>query len=551
MVKVMTRKPDASSADEAEWQRAVAREATIRPLAGKRRLSPIDLGVACRALGLSPTRLYELLKRYRAAPVTSSLLREQPGPMKGKRRLSEELEAIIEIAMHDTYRRREKPNVTALHDRVRALCHSRGLTAPSWKAVRARIDLVDPRLLVRDRDGPKAARDRFSPVAAEYRADHALHIVQIDHTLVDIFVVDAVHRQPIQRPWLTLAIDVASRMVVGFYLTLESPSSTSVALAVQHLVMDKTEWLNQHAVGGDWPVFGLPDIIHVDNGREFHGKALLRGAAEHGIELQHRPVKRPHYGGHIERLIGTMMGAVHLLPGTTASNVASRGAYEAEKHAAMTLDELERWLGLQIVGCYHAEIHRSLQIPPRAAWDDALAARPEPLRQPPDADRFLLDFLPFEDRSIRRDGVHLFGLRYWDDVLSGWAGRMPDRFRVRYDPRDLSCVFVQGPDGTHWPIRFADLARPRITLGEHRLASAALKERGIRIRDDRLIFETIEQQRVLVEEAARTTKLARRGAERRERALEASKAPVAADQAADMDHDPTLPLPPLTVEEWS
>lgn len=507
--------------------------------------------MACRTLGLSPTRFYELLNRYRASPVTSSLLREQPGPKKGKRRLSAEVEAIIDVAMRDTYLRRERPNVTALHDRVRALCYGRGLAAPSWKAVRARIDLVDPRLLMRDRDGPKAAGDRFEPVVSEYRADHALHIVQIDHTLVDIFVVDSLHRQPIQRPWLTLAIDVASRMVAGFYLTLESPSSTSVALAIQHMVTDKAEWLQHCAVGGDWPVCGLPDVIHIDNGRDFHGKALLRGAAEHGIELQHRPVKRPHYGGHIERLIGTMMGAVHLLPGTTASNIAARGTYEPEKHAAMTLDELERWLGLQIVGRYHAEIHRSLQIPPRAAWDDALTARSEPLRHPPDADRFLLDFLPFEDRSIRRDGVHLFGLRYWDDVLSGWAGRMQSRFRVRYDPRDLSCIFVQGPDGTHWPIRFADLARPRITLGEHRLASAALKARGIRVRDDRLIFETIEQQRVLVDEAARATKLARRDAERRDRALGANKDLGEIRFASDADDDQQVQLPHLSVEEWS
>jgi putative transposase len=33
--------------------------------------------------------------------------------------------------------------------------------------------------------------------------------VQIDHTLVDVIVVDKLTREPIQRPWLTLAIDVA------------------------------------------------------------------------------------------------------------------------------------------------------------------------------------------------------------------------------------------------------------------------------------------------------------------------------------------------------
>jgi putative transposase len=60
-------------------------------------------------------------------------------------------------------------------------------------------------------------------------------------------------------------------------------------------------------------MFGIPKQVLVDNGPEFHGAALERGCCEYGITLLHRPVARPHYGGHIERLIGTMMGKVHLL----------------------------------------------------------------------------------------------------------------------------------------------------------------------------------------------------------------------------------------------
>ncbi|MER9001531.1 hypothetical protein NKH58_27540 [Mesorhizobium australicum] len=83
------------------------------------------------------------------------------------------MEALIETAMRDTYRRRERPSITALHDRVRELCRACGEVAPSWKAVRARVKLADPRLLMRDREGAKAARERFEPVVQEYRADHA------------------------------------------------------------------------------------------------------------------------------------------------------------------------------------------------------------------------------------------------------------------------------------------------------------------------------------------------------------------------------------------
>nr|WP_272809341.1 transposase family protein [Shinella sp. YE25] len=375
-------------------------------------------------------------------------------------------------------------------------------------------------------------------------------MVQIDHTLVDLFIVDARDRRPLQRPWLTLAIDIASRMVAGFYLSLEPPSSTSVALAIQHLVMPKAPWLQARGIDAEWPVFGLPDIIHLDNGREFHGKALVRGAPEHGIELVHRPVARPHYGGHIERLIGTMMGAVHLLPGSTSSNIAKRGSYDPQKHAAMTLDELERWLALQIVGRYHAEVHSALLLPPRTAWNDAVAARVDPLRLPHDPDRFLRDFLPFKERCIRRDGLHLFGIRYWDDVLSPLAGRSARQVRVKFDPRDLSCVYVEQEDGSVWPVRFAALDRPPITLGEHRLARAALRERGVRSVDEKLIFDTIAEQRRLLESAVQQTRSMRRHVERTERALAVGGEPSRPPET-EAEDETFIDLSPLTVEEWS
>jgi putative transposase len=548
----MRRKVHKLDVDDAKWREAVVREAIVRPLASQERLSRVEIGVACRALGIRRSRLYALVESYRTAPVTNSLTADTPGPTKGSRRLSPEMEALIAEAIRDNYLTRQKPSVSALHDHVRQLCRARGLAAmPSWKAVRARVELIDRRLLIHARDGAKAARDRCGPVVHQYSADHALHVVQVDHTLVDLFVVDAVHRRPIQRPWLTLAIDVASRMVAGFYLSLEAPSSASVALAVHHVVTPKSTWLADRGVQGDWPVSGLPDVIHVDNAREFRGRALARGTAEHGITLIHRPVATPHYGGHIERLIGTVMGAIHLLPGTTFSNIAGRGAYNPEQHAVMTLDELERWLALQIVGRYHAQVHRGLHVPPIAAWQDAVACRRAPFRFPHDDTQFLYDFLPFEERSIRRDGVHLFGLRYWDDVLSPWAGRLERALRVKYDPRDLSRVFVEGPDGEHWPIRYADLRRPRITLGEHRLALAALKARGVRLTDEQLIFDTVEAQRELVETASKTTKSARRGVERRKISLTAAALGGRAEGEIADDEDIPEDLPMLAVEEWS
>lgn len=550
----MDRRYDTMLADTSAWSEAVAREAVIRPLAEADHLTRLDLVLACRALGLKRTRLYELLDRYRARPVTSSLLPEAPGPRPGARRLSDEVEGIIAAAIRTTYATRQKASINALHQEVRRLCRQRSLRSPSWHTIRARIGSLDPKELATVREGAKIARDRFRLAPETYAVEHALEVVQIDHTLVDLIVVDARHRLPLQRPWLTLAIDVASRMVAGFYLTLEPPSATSVALAIQHLVLAKEPWLDARDLAIDWPVAGLPDAVHVDNAKEFRSQALKRGLEEHGVTLIHRPVARPHYGAHIERLIGTMMGAVHLLPGTTFSDIEERGDYDSARHAAMTLDELERWIALEIAR-YHGARHASLGIPPRAAWEEAMGRRLRPPRQPYDPARFVLDFLPSTERVVRRDGLHLFGLRYWDDILSVWAGRLSRPLRVTYDPRDLSTVFVRGLDGVRWPVRFAELRRPPITLAEHRRAQAELRARGLALTDEQLIFKTIEAQRAMVEAAVRTTRSARRVSERRGRAL-AGAGPEQMDShrgevAVDPEPSELVDLTPFPVEEWS
>src|SRR6202012_5619078 len=164
-----------------------------------------------------------------------------------------------------------------------------------------------------------------------------LEVVQIDHTEADVIVVDEQSREPIGRPWITLAVDVLTRMVAGFYLGLEPPSRVSIGLCLLHAVYDKTSWLAEPGIDAPWPVAGLPEGLHVDNGPDFHSRAFERACRNHGIEVTWRPPGKPHFGGHIERLIGTQMGAVHLLPGSTGSSVTDKQGGDARSRAALTL----------------------------------------------------------------------------------------------------------------------------------------------------------------------------------------------------------------------
>ena len=188
-------------------------------------------------------------------------------------------------------------------------------------------------------------------------------IWQIDHSPADIILVDADSRAPIGRPWVTLVIDVASRVITGLYVSLDPPSVVSVGMALQHAILAKDAALAERGISAEWPAFGLPELVHSDNGSDFRSQSFARACSNLGIETDHRPVGAPRYGGHVERLIGSVMSEMHLLPGATFSNVAARGDYDSDAAAVMTIDEFEIWLWRFVAGDYNRRVHNSLSAP--------------------------------------------------------------------------------------------------------------------------------------------------------------------------------------------
>ncbi len=509
------------------------------------RPSQAEVRTACAALGVSRATLFRWLKRYRETGRTSALLPRRPGPLQGMAPLTPEVLAVVERHFQDFYATQRRPTRTRLWREIGADCRRAGLKPPSIRRLGRWLALQDQAELLRRREGKGKSEPVFLATPGALRADAPLDIVEIDHTKVDVTVVDPASRKPIGRPTLTLAIDVATRMAMGFHLSLEPPCLTSVALCLTHAVMDKSGWLAARDIAAEWAARGIPRVIHVDNGAEFRALAFERACAEHAVFLTYRPPGTPRFGGHIERLIGTMMGEAHLLPGSHFSNVRERGDLDPEATATMTLRELEAWLALEIVGVYHARVHRSLGAPPNAVWAAGIAAAPP--RTPTDPRRFLMDFLPAERRVLQRDGLHLFNIRYWSDELRRLMGQ-GDKVTVKYDPRDLSRVFVRVDDG-YVEARPADVTRPAIALWEHRAAVAELREGGRRAVDEELIFSTILAQRARVDAAGAASKAARRQVARRAHLAPPAMIDVT-PAARESGSEPPRPLPYFEVEEW-
>ena len=518
---------DIAEIGDASWRIAQERLAAIKPLLSGN-VPRREIEQRAKDIGVDAATLYRWLRRYRALGVLSALLPLKRGRKPGQLRIPKETEAVIAEVLREKYLTEQRCSAQKAIREVHRVCVERGVPLPHPMTVRNRIASLSERRVLRSRGFRERAVQKFKPAPGSFpNADFPLAVVQIDHTQVDIILVDDIHRKPIGRPWITLAIDVYSRMVAGYYLSFDPPSETSVAMCVAHSILPKDEWLQLHGVDARWDVWGMMSTIHVDNGAEFRSDTFRNACVMHNINLEYRPVKQPRYGGHIERLLGTLLSEIHDLPGTTFSSIKHREGYDSEKHAAMTKSDFESWLVKLICNLYHQRVHRGIEMTPSRRWElgifggSGVRGRGLPQR-PADRMSLLLDFLPTFRRTVQAYGVEIDGRRYYADVLRPWINSSDPKnadakrqFVFRRDPRDISEVWFRDPElNQYFRIPFANQSLPPMSAWEHEQARARAKAEGVASVDDARLLRTLTELRQQVDEAKEKTKRARRQSQR-------------------------------------
>lgn len=519
-----TSSQDLATIDDPTWARAQARHAAIAPLLGGHTRRSVH--ARAQEVGVSTTTLYRWLADYRGQRTTAALIPKARGWKPGHSRLDVRVDLLIDEIVRMHYLTPQRLPISRIAQQVALECHRRNLPVPHYNAVARRIHALPEQERLRTRGSRELADRRFRPVPGKFpEADFPLAVVQIDHTPLDVIIVDDEHRQSIGRPWLTLAVDVYSRMVTGYYLSLDEPCEASVGLCVARSISPKEELLQALDIEAAWPVWGVMHKIHVDNGADFRSGSFRKSCELYGINLEFRPVKAPHFGGHVERILGTLAREVHTLPGTTFSSVAQRGEYRSDKHATMTLDELEHWLVRYICCVYHAKTHSALGTAPIKQWERGIFAENGcglPAR-PTDTRRVQLDFMPAFERKAHPNGVRIDGLTYYSEALRGWVGAADPRdrehkrtFVFRRDPRDISRIWFFDPDSKdYYELPYANRALPRMSLWEYRSAREAARKEGMGTTNEHQVALAMESLRQHVEDTAHKTKSARRTRQRR------------------------------------
>ena len=381
----------------------------------------------------------------------------------------------------------QRHRVGTIFDRVVASCSRHGVPEKDWisrRTVRRLLAALPPYAAMRARQGARAAGLKHLSVGQLEEAVLPGQVYEVDAHKLDFIGVDNRMRLPLGRLWVTAVIDRCTRMIVGFHIHVEPPSSLTIAAALRNAFAPKLYMRR-------WPdirtnvAWGLPELLILDNGLENHATFLLEALEELGVAWLFAKVRTPEDKPYIERWFGTLTRDFSSrLPGWVGSNPRERGDYDSAAMACLRVDDADelfhRW-----VANYNVGVHEGIEDVPEAKWMRLV----EDLEVAPIEDIGILDVL-FGDYALRTPGVRgifLLGIRYGDlgdnrpleliRTRAGGAG--VTKVRVRFDRNDLSHIWVQDPVTKEyvWVASLDPTYTTGLTLAQHRIIRRHALER--------------------------------------------------------------------------
>jgi putative transposase len=328
------------------------------------------------------------------------------------------------------------------------------LTSPSPSTIFRALREIDPVTADLYRFGRDEARHRNRTGFLTRKIRRALQRVELDHVYLDIILVDETSGLPLGRPWLTVAIDCNSRMIVGVYISFDPPSANSVLQCLAMGVMPKDAILKQHDIRNPWPACGIWHLLVLDNALEMHGDRIKAVALELGMDIMYCPSKTPWYKGTIERFNRTLNeGLIHALPGTTFSNPKQRAGYNSKEASRLNFKTFERILYKWILDDYHTSKHRGLKCSPLERWE--ACAELSAIILPESLSALELATARTLDRSAFHYGIQIDDIFYnsiaLQDVVRNCTPmtdgrRKAPRLRCKYHDHNLDYIDVFDPN---------------------------------------------------------------------------------------------------------
>jgi putative transposase len=370
-------------------------------------------------------------------------------------RLDPEVCEVVQSAIDEIYLSEQRNSGDdVFHDVVHRITkrnelniHEKKLPIPSRATIYRAIKSLDKHDEMTARFGKRIADMKFRTSGMGVRPNRVLERVEIDHTPLDLFIIDDETGLPLGRPTVTFAIDVYTKMTIGMHIGFTGTSIEAVFACLRHALIPKTYVKREYPeIENDWPCYGHIETLVCDNGLEFHSNELERVAFELGTQIQYCPKRQAYYKGSIERYLKTLnFQFSRSFPGHSFAKWFQREDYDPLKHAVLSFEQLLRYLHRWIIDIYSQKLHRGIKSSPYRKWVEG--ANEAPPRLLSDLNRLDVTLGRTCERTVFHYGVELNNLRYNDSALLSLRRQHGEKLKVevRYYFEDISYIHLIDP----------------------------------------------------------------------------------------------------------
>jgi putative transposase len=293
-----------------------------------------------------------------------------------------------------------------------------------------------------------ALRERFATLGPDRETTRVLERVVIDHTILDVIIVDEESQLVLGRPTLTFAHDDYSGMPFGLYVGLDPPSYLAVMGCLLHGILEKPDVQQKFGTANPWPVCGLPEVIVMSSGKEFIGWDIENACVQLGITLVYTPSPARTAGlkAAAKRTFSVInTGLLHTLSGPAGgngNNSADGGDGDGKKYPRISISAFLAALHRYLVDEYAQTWHSEKGCIPAERWQDSVQAAIRPIL--PDSATVRILLAPTLQRKLQRAGIKFEGMWYSSPNLAwlGTAQGAPERVCIKYDPSNLGHIYV-------------------------------------------------------------------------------------------------------------
>lgn len=319
----------------------------------------------------------------------------------------------------------------------------------SYTSFRLRIKKLPPYEVMFTRYGKYLADREFCFKHKIKMPTRILERVEIDHTPLDLILLDDELLVPLGRAFLTMLVDVYSGCIIGFHLGFQEPSFDSAAKAIIHAVKQK-HYVKQLPIefNNEWICQGKIENLVVDNGAEFLSKSLENACLETGINIIQNQVRKPWMKPFIERKFGEVIqGIVGWIPGKTFSNVLEKSQYNPEKDAVMRfnvfVEEFHRW----IIDVHNAKTDTKSKRIPNLFWNNSYTKLSPKLITDEESKTFKITMGLMKHRELTNKGITYHYITYDSEALAEYRKTYPQtksskQKKIKIDPDNLASIYV-------------------------------------------------------------------------------------------------------------